>query len=248
MYMFFGKEENEMKTRKDPVMRMLTGLLALLMILAAGDRICFCDLHAESYVLGSEDLSETEEEIESQEGMDLSEKATVIMDNTPLYADQEMTSVISNLRKGQVLEITRYEGMWCQVQVEEFSGYCMEDCLHVHSLDYDELVEYGKGFVGNPYVWGGTSLTKGCDCSAFIMRIYEHFGVSIPRSSFFQQTAGVEVKSLEDAQPGDIICYQNHVAMYIGDDKILHAKGTKSGIVITNGADYRKILSIRRIF
>ena len=237
-----------MKTSKNPGKRILMGLLVLLMILAASDRICRCDLHAESYVLGSEDLSETEEEIESQEGLDLCEKATVIIDKTPLYTDQEMTSVISDLRKGQVLEITMYEGMWCQVQVGEFSGYCMKDSLHVHSLDYDELVEYGKGFVGNPYVWGGTSLTKGCDCSAFIMRIYEHFGISIPRSSFFQQTVGVEVKNLEDAQPGDIICYKNHVAMYIGDDKILHAKGTKSGIVITDGADYRKILSIRRIF
>ena len=237
-----------MKIRKDRIRRILTGLMVLFIILAAGDRTCLCDLQAESYVLDSEDLSETEEEIESQEGLDICEKATVILDSTPLYADQEMTSVISTLRKGQVLEITRYEGMWCQVQVEDSTGYCMEDCLHVHSLDYEDLVEYGKGFVGNPYVWGGTSLTKGCDCSAFIMRIYEHFGVSIPRSSFFQQTAGAEVKNLEDAQPGDIICYKNHVAMYIGDDKILHAKGRKSGIVITDGADYRKILTIRRIF
>ena len=228
--------------------QLLTGLLTLLMILTAGDRICLRDLHAESCVLDSEDLSETEEEIENQKGMDISEKATVILDSTPLYEDQEMTNVITTLRKGQVIEITRYEGMWCQVQVEDYSGCCMEDCLRVHTIDYDEVVEYGKGFVGNPYVWGGTSLTKGCDCSAFIMRIYEHFGVNLPRSSFFQQTAGVEVKDLKDAQPGDIICYKNHVAMYIGDNKILHAKGTRSGIVITDGADYRKILSIRRIF
>ncbi len=236
-----------MKIRKT-CLHILTGLLTLFMILAVSDRIFLCDLHAESCVLDSEDLSETEEEIESQKGMDISEKATVILDSTPLYEDQEMTSVITTLRKGQVIEITRYEGMWCQVQAEDYSGYCMEDSLHVHTLDYDEVVEYGKGFVGNPYVWGGTSLTKGCDCSAFIMRIYEHFGVNIPRSSFFQQTAGVEVKDLKDAQPGDIICYENHVAMYVGDNKILHAKGTKSGIVITDGADYRRILSIRRIF
>lgn len=110
----------------------------------------------------------------------------------------------------------------------------------------EDIVEFALQFVGNRYVYGGTSLTNGTDCSGFVMRVYENFGYSLPRSSYYQRGAGVKV-SAEDIQPGDIVCYSGHVAIYIGDGKIVHASNARDGIKITNDYTYRKVLSIRRI-
>ena len=109
------------------------------------------------------------------------------------------------------------------------------------------VVDYAVQFVGNPYVWGGTSLTKGADCSGFVMKIYEAYGVSLPHSSYKMRSVGYSV-SASDVQPGDIICYSGHVAIYIGDGKIVHASNKKDGIKITNNWRYKKVLAIRRIF
>ena len=110
------------------------------------------------------------------------------------------------------------------------------------------VAEYAIQFVGNPYKWGGTSLTNGADCSGFVMKVYEEFGVSLPHSSAADRRQGSAVSGgLQNAQPGDLICYSGHVALYIGDGKIVHAASEKSGIKISK-ADYRKILAIRRIF
>lgn len=110
------------------------------------------------------------------------------------------------------------------------------------------VAEYAVQFVGNPYVWGGVSLTKGADCSGFVMKVYEEFGVSLPHSSASDRKQGYAVKGgLKNAQPGDLICYSGHVALYIGDGKIVHAASEKSGIKIGK-ANYRQILAIRRIF
>lgn len=108
-----------------------------------------------------------------------------------------------------------------------------------------EVVIYGTRFIGNAYVWGGTSLTNGCDCSGFIMSLYAHFGVSLPHSSGGMRNVGVNVAE-NDIQPGDIVCYHNHVALYIGGGKILHASSEDSGIKIGNKYNYRTILAIRR--
>ena len=109
------------------------------------------------------------------------------------------------------------------------------------------VAEYAVQFIGNPYVWGGTSLTKGADCSGFVMKVYEQFGVSLPHSSAADRKQGYAVNGLENAQPGDLICYSGHVALYIGDGQIVHAASKKSGIIVSK-ANYRKILAIRRIF
>lgn len=108
-----------------------------------------------------------------------------------------------------------------------------------------EVAVYACGFVGNPYVAGGTSLTNGADCSGFTQSVYKVFGYSIPRSSTSQRSAGKEV-SYADAEPGDIICYPGHVALYIGNGKIVHASSAKTGIKISN-ALYREIICVRRI-
>lgn len=110
-----------------------------------------------------------------------------------------------------------------------------------------EIADYACQFVGNPYKWGGTSLTEGADCSGFVMSVYANFGVELPHSSAADRKVGYEVGSLDNAIPGDIVCYSGHVAIYIGNGQIVHASTEKTGIIISN-ADYRTILCIRRIF
>ena len=109
------------------------------------------------------------------------------------------------------------------------------------------VANYGCQFVGNPYVYGGTSLTNGTDCSGFVQSVYANFGISLPRTSGSQRSAGYDVGGIENAQPGDIICYSGHVAIYIGNGQIVHASTTRTGIIISN-ATYKKILAVRRIF
>lgn len=110
----------------------------------------------------------------------------------------------------------------------------------------EDIVEFALQFVGNRYVYGGTSLTKGTDCSGFVMRVYEQFGYKLPRSSYSQRSAGVKV-SPEDIQPGDIVCYSGHVAIYIGNGKIVHASNARDGIKVTDDYTYRRVVSIRRV-
>jgi len=109
------------------------------------------------------------------------------------------------------------------------------------------VAQFAQQFVGNPYVYGGTSLTNGADCSGFVMSVYANFGVSLPHSSGADRSVGSAVDGLANAQPGDIICYSGHVAIYIGNGQIVHASTAKTGIKISN-ADYRTVLAVRRIF
>ncbi|MCR5688509.1 MAG: SH3 domain-containing protein [Lachnospiraceae bacterium] len=109
------------------------------------------------------------------------------------------------------------------------------------------VANYALQFVGNPYVYGGTSLTNGTDCSGFTMGVYRNFGVSLPHSSGAQRSMGYAVGSLAEAQPGDLVCYSGHVGLYIGGGQIVHASTAATGIKVSN-AGYRNILAIRRIF
>lgn len=110
------------------------------------------------------------------------------------------------------------------------------------------VAAYALQFVGNPYVYGGCSLTKGTDCSGFVMLIYRHFGVNLPHYDAAIRTKGKSVPSLQEAKAGDIICYYGHVAIYLGDGRIVHASNSRDGIKISERADYRTIAGIRRIF
>ena len=105
------------------------------------------------------------------------------------------------------------------------------------------IVDYACQFIGNPYVWGGTSLTDGADCSGFVQSVFAHFGISLPRTTYDQINAGVEV-SYDQAMPGDLICYDGHIGIYIGNGQIVNAQNPEQGIGISP-ATYTTILSRR---
>ena len=107
------------------------------------------------------------------------------------------------------------------------------------------VIDYACQFIGNPYVWGGTSLTEGADCSGFVQSVYAHFGISLPRTSYDMRSAGYEV-SYEEAQPGDLILYEGHVGLYMGDGNIVNAMNEADGIGICS-ALYTDIIAVRRV-
>lgn len=177
-------------------------------------------------------------------------------------ADSE-AEVLGMVPQGEALLVLEESTDWIKVDTEDGEGWVSAEYVTVKTeyehaeFVYDtgdegsELgiaaVEYALQFVGNPYVYGGTSLTKGIDCSGFVMKVYENFGVELPHSSAADRKQGHAVKSIKDAQPGDLICYSGHVALYMGDGQIVHASNERDGIKVSK-VGYRKILAIRRIF
>lgn len=109
-----------------------------------------------------------------------------------------------------------------------------------------QIADFALQFVGNPYAYGGTSLTNGADCSGFVQSVYQNFGISLPRTSGEQGGCGTAVGGLDAAQPGDLIYYSGHIGIYIGNGQIVHASTSQSGIKVSN-VNFSPILSIRRI-
>lgn len=185
------------------------------------------------------------------------------------------TTVLTQIGQGEEYLVTAdpVDG-WYPIQVGEVNGWvCGDYVIEESSYSYgetkeeeqkrmeaeeaaaaeaqsvasgQEVIDYACQFIGNPYVWGGTSLTDGADCSGFVQSVYAHFGISLPRTSYEQRSAGYEV-SYEDAQPGDLILYEGHVGLYIGNDQIVNAMNEAQGIGISS-ATYTNIVAVRRIY
>ncbi|MEG1741492.1 MAG: NlpC/P60 family protein, partial [Acetivibrio sp.] len=163
---------------------------------------------------------------------DLDNWVCIKMDNEKAFVAKEFVEISFKLERAVAAE---------EVKADEAAGV---------SSTQASIVEYAKQFLGNAYVWGGTSLTNGTDCSGFTMRIYEHFGYSIPRTSGAQSSYTTSVNS-SDVKPGDLFFYGSngrvsHVAMYIGGGQVIHASTERTGIKISN-AYYRTPIKIGRV-
>lgn len=138
----------------------------------------------------------------------------------------------------------REEAQQAAVQTEQTAAYVVaEDSVNMGQ----QVADFALQFVGNPYVYGGTSLTNGADCSGFVMSVYANFGVSLPHSANADRKKGTGVGSIQEAIPGDLVCYSGHVGIYIGNGQIVHASNSRTGIIVSN-ANYDTILAVRRIF
>lgn len=177
--------------------------------------------------------------------------------------------IIAQMAVDEEVEVLEDLGDWAKVSVDSEEGYISKEFVEIgdqlkHAMTMKEL-SYGQGvsdtkvnlvsyacqFVGNPYVWGGTSLTNGADCSGFTMSIFAKYGVYLPHSSAAQSGMGRAV-SAGEAQPGDLFFYGSgshvsHVAIYIGNGQIVHASSARTGIKISN-AYYRSPICVKRFF
>ncbi len=180
------------------------------------------------------------------------------------------SSILTQILEGEQLEYVSKENGWVQVSIDGETAYVSEQYVDIKEvldtaitmkeLTYGsdisdkrvELVEYAKQFLGNPYVWGGTSLTKGADCSGFVLSVYKKFGVTLTHYSGAQAKEGKEIE-FSDLKPADLVFYTdengtiNHVAIYIGDSQVIHASSPKSGIKISK-YNYRTPVKAVRIF
>ena len=182
------------------------------------------------------------------------------------------SDIVTQLPEGKRYTVKSENADWCRVKVKGKSGYIAKEYVHTKysfkeakSLKkktketvrsyasenkVESLISYAKQFIGNKYVWGGTSLTNGTDCSGFTLRVFQKFGYSLPRTSAEQAGCGSSVK-LSELKPGDLVFYKrggrvHHVAIYIGGGQIVHAAGAKWGI-ITSNMNYSRVSHARRI-
>ena len=195
--------------------------------------------------------------------------ARVTTDSLKVRAQANTESeVITLVPNGEELEVADVEGDWVKVYLDDEEVYVSAEYVEVSAelgtaitmteLLYGQgvsdvrvdLCQYAKEFLGNPYVWGGTSLTRGADCSGFVLSVFKKYGVGLPHSSVAQSGLGTTIK-VSEAQPGDLIFYGNgrsinHVAIYIGGGQVIHASNPKTGIRISN-VSYRSPVKAVRI-
>ena len=190
---------------------------------------------------------------------------------TTLYVREQPNtdcSIITMMPEGEELEVVETLDGWVKINVDSDEGYVSADYVEISvqlpkamtmtEVRYGNgvsdvrvsLVQFATQFVGNPYVWGGTSLTRGADCSGFVLSVFANYGISLPHSSGAQAGCGTKI-SASEAQPGDLFFYGNgsrinHVALYIGNGQVVHASSPKSGIKIS-GAYYRTPVKVVRI-
>ncbi len=167
----------------------------------------------------------------------------------------EKTTVNGDLKKEEVLKTEVREKsedrivLFGTAQKAAKAGETSSDEGSEYSLSSGRaVVGFAKKFVGNPYVYGGSSLTRGADCSGFVMAVYKHFGVTLPHDAGADRALGKAVK-MSEAQPGDLICYYGHIGIYAGNGKIVHAMDEANDITVSKiGYNGKRVLTVRRIF
>ena len=194
-----------------------------------------------------------------------------VVDTTTLKVREQPNTeceVVTMVPEGEELEVVEVVDDWVKIMIDDEENYVsaeyvkleeklgsaitMTELLYgqgVSNIRVD-LCQFAKQYVGNPYVWGGTSLTKGADCSGFVLSVFRNFGISLPRTSGSQANAGTKI-SMSEAKPGDLIFYAkggriNHVAIYIGNGQVVHASSPRTGIKISN-YNYRTPAKVVRI-
>ena len=190
---------------------------------------------------------------------------------TTLYVREQPNTdcaIVTSMPMGEQLEVLETLDGWVKVNIDVDEGYVSSDYVQIATelpkamtmteVRYGQgvsdvrvsLVQYATQFVGNPYVWGGTSLTRGADCSGFVLSVYANYGISLPHSSRAQANCGAKIAASE-AKPGDLFFYGNgsginHVAIYIGGGQVVHASSPRTGIKISS-AYYRNPVKVVRI-
>ena len=190
---------------------------------------------------------------------------------TTLYVREQPNTdcaIVTSMPMGEQLEVLETLDGWVKVNIDVDEGYVSSDYVQIATelpkamtmteVRYGQgvsdvrvsLVQYATQFVGNPYVWGGTSLTRGADCSGFVLSVYANYGISLPHSSRAQANCGAKI-SASEAKPGDLFFYGNgsginHVAIYIGGGQVVHASSPRTGIKISS-AYYRNPVKVVRI-
>lgn len=193
------------------------------------------------------------------------------VNTTTLYVREQPNTdcgIITMMPMGEELEVVETLDGWVKINVDSDEGYVSSEYVDISvelakaqtmtEIRYGQgvsdvrvsLVQYATQFVGNPYVWGGTSLTRGADCSGFVLSVFANYGISLPHSSVAQANCGARI-SASEARPGDLFFYGNgsrinHVAIYIGNGQVVHASSPKSGIKIS-GAYYRTPVKVVRV-
>ena len=175
-------------------------------------------------------------------------------------AKSKRSKTIKKLSVGTKVTVLSTSGSWRKIKVGNKTGYALKKYVYI-STNAPKLTgsTYNKGqtvasfaqrFVGNPYVWGGTSLTKGADCSGFVLSVFRNYGISLPHSSRAQANCGTKI-SLSELKPGDLVFYGNrsginHVAIYVGGGQVVHASNPRVGITIS-GVSYRSPVKAVRV-
>lgn len=219
------------------------------------------------YVMGAYLVTGDEAAVLAEEYKQTIAKSNTMTLNVRAEANTDC-AIITTVAEGEALEVVEVLEGWIKVNIDSDEGYISADyadvlvelpkAMTMTEVRYGQgvsdvrvsLVQYACQFIGNPYVWGGTSLTRGADCSGFVLSVFANYGVSLPHSSRAQANSGTKI-SASEAEPGDLFFYGNgksinHVAIYIGNGQVVHASSPKSGIKISS-AYYRTPVKVVRI-
>ena len=211
---------------------------------------------------GAETVEEQQERLENATVKDIADHAQTKADKASEVAEaaaekaQEAVSIVEDedaeptKAEEKAAETAQAVAEFAQAaadNTQETADTAKED-MQKHGAETGQAVaDFALQFVGNPYVWGGSSLTNGTDCSGFTMSVFANFGVGLPHYDAAQRGYGIGIDSIADARPGDLVCFYGHVGIYIGDGMMVHASNAREGIKVSR-ADYRAIATIRRIF